>query len=173
MQHSGLQAAYLEHESDLLRFIARRFGLSSLAADIAHDLYLKLCRTEATEKIRDPRAYLFSMAANLATDHLRVEARRSEILAEAGALVPVQTDELTPERHALARAELAHLEAAIEALPERCREVFCLYRYEGRSQALIAETLGIGVTSVYKDLKTAMAALLEARRRFRGPSHGA
>jgi len=164
--HSGMKEAYLAYEPDLLRYLGTRFGLTDRAADIVHEIYLKLCRTEEPVGVRDRRAYLFSMAANLATDQLRTEQRRGAILAEADGIAWLQADERTPERHALAQAEIAHLTATIEALPRRCREVFYLYRFEDRTQAEIAETLGIGITSVYKDLKTAVGALVAARRRF-------
>jgi len=167
-----LLRTYRQYEWELLRFLARRLGSSTLASDIAHDLYLKLCGTTDHPEIRDHKAYLFSMAANLATDHLRVERRRGEILAEADQVVWRQTDELTPERHALARAELRCMEAAIASLPERSRQVFHLSRYEGKSQTEIADLLGLGLTTVYKDLKTVMEALLAARRRFRADSSG-
>ena len=54
------------------------------------------------------------------------------------------------------------------ALPARCRRVFFLARFDGLSQPQIAAELGIGITTVYKDLKAALAALTEARRRFQG-----
>ena len=167
MRESMLLRAYREHEWELLRFLARRLGSAHLAADIAHDLYLKLLRAADHPDIRDRKAYLFGMAANLATDHLRVEGRRGEILAEAGRSLGHHADELTPERHALARAELEHLEKAIATLPERSRQVFHLNRYEGKSQAEIATILGLGATTVYKDLKLVMDTLIRARRCFR------
>ncbi|MCG8595782.1 MAG: sigma-70 family RNA polymerase sigma factor [Kiloniellales bacterium] len=170
MQDSGLLQTYREYEWELLRFLGRRLRSPSLASDIAQDLYLKLLDAKEPTAVRDRRAYLFSMAANLARDHLKVEKRRSEILAEIDGLVWRRTEELTPERHAMARAELEYLEAAVAALPARCRRVFHLSRYQGRSQAEIAETLGIGLTTVYKDLKAAIGALAAARRRFRGLS---
>lgn len=168
MQDSALLQAYREYEWELLRFLGRRLGSPSLASDIAHDLYLKLLGAGDPPQIRDHRAYLFSMAANLATDHQRVEKRRGEILAEVDGLIWRRNDDVTPERQLLARAELDHLEAAIATLPERCRRVFYLSRFEGRSQAEIADLLGVGVTTVYKDLKAAMALMLRERRRFRG-----
>ena len=67
--------------------------------------------------MRDRRAYLFTMAANLATDHMRVEKRRGEILAETDGAAWRQSEELTPERHAVARAELAEMDAVLAALP--------------------------------------------------------
>jgi RNA polymerase sigma factor (sigma-70 family) len=167
MRESMLLQAYREHEWELLRFLARRLGSAHLASDIAHDLYLKLLGAADHPDIRDRKAYLFGMAANLATDHLRVEGRRGQILAEQAGSVWRQTDELTPERHVMARAELRHLEKVIAGLPERGRQVFHLSRYEGKSQAEIAAILGLGATTVYKDLKLVMDTLLKARRRFR------
>ena len=170
MQESALLKAYLEHEKDLLRFLVRRLGSASLAADIAQDLFLKLHRGES-DGVRDSRAYLFSMAANLATDHLRVERRRAEIRADAAEVAWRRTDGLSPERHALGRAELAYMKAEVARLDPRCRRVFYLSRYEGKSQTEIAEILGIGLTTVYKDLKKAMSLLMAARRRFDGQAH--
>jgi len=164
MAESALQQAFREHEWELLRFLGRRLGSRAMAWDAVQDLYIKLHTAESPVQARDCRAYLFSMAANLATDRLRVDRRRSEILAEIDGIVWRRNDELTPERHALARAELRHMEQTIAALPERCREVFKLYRFEGLSQAQIAERLGLGLTTVYKDLKLAMKKLTTARR---------
>lgn len=162
-----LLQAYSEHERELIRFLARRLGSAALAADIAHDLYLKLCNIKDHQDIRDRKAYLFKLAANLATDHVRAERRHQEILAEADGVVWRQSEELTPERHMTARMELRLMEEVIAALPERCRQVFHLSRYEGLSQAEVAAELGISISTVYTDMKTVMDALLRARRRFR------
>ena len=170
MSHSVLMQTYLEHKLELLRFLSKRLDSPSLAADLVQDLYLKLRGIKECPPIRDHRAYLFSMAANLATDHIRVEKRRGEILEEAQAVVWPQANELTPERHALARAEFDCLRVEIERLSPRGRQIFYLTRYEGKSQAEIAAQLGIGITTIYKDMKAVMSALLEARRQFHDPA---
>lgn len=166
MPQIALLQTYRDYEWELLRFLGKRLGSSSLASDIAHDLYIKILSAKEQSHIRDPRSYLFSMASNLALDHIRVEKRRREILEEAEGIVWRQTDDFTPERHALARAELDYLEAAIAELPARCRQVFFLNRYEGKSHAEISKTLKIGLTTVYKDLKIAMSVMMKARRQF-------
>ncbi len=167
MRESLLLRAYHEYEWELLSFLGRRLGSRSLAADIAHDLYVKLLRSDEDPSVRDRRAYLFTMAANLATDHIRVEKRRGEILAEADGVVWRQAEDLTPERHLMAKAELSHMEAAVADLPERCRQVFFMSRFEGLSQPEIAQRMGIGITTVYKDMKRVLDALVRARRQFR------
>lgn len=167
MSDSVLLQAYREHEWELLRFLARRLGSATTAADIAQDVYVKLLGQAVPPQIRDSKAYLFGIAANLATDHLRVERRRAEILEEIHGLVWRQQEEVTPERHVMARAELTFLSAAIAELPPRCRDVFRMHRYDGLSQAEIAARMEIGITTVYKDLKFALHMMLRARRRFR------
>ena len=47
-----LQKVFLDHEADLVRFLAGRIGSLSLAADLAQDLYLKLDRTGEPPLIR-------------------------------------------------------------------------------------------------------------------------
>ncbi|MEM9764591.1 MAG: sigma-70 family RNA polymerase sigma factor [Pseudomonadota bacterium] len=157
---------FIECKSELTRFLRKRLGSWNAASDVAHDVFLKLHDFESPADLQNRRAYLFRMAANLAKDRLRVEQRRREILAtESDGLVP-RIDEITPERQALARAELEEMRAEIARLPHRRRRVFALYRFEGMSQKEIAETLGIGITTVQHDLKKAMDALVGARRRF-------
>ena len=168
MEESILEKYYLDHRPHLLRFLSKRLGSLSLAEDLTQDLYLKLKSAKLPPSVRDARAYLLGMAANLATDHLRVETRRREILDAADDEIGPQADILSPEHCAIACAELAHLEAAVAKLDPRCREVFYLVRYAGKTQSEVADALGVGSTTVYKDLKKVMAALTAARRQFRG-----
>ena len=168
MRDSILLETYREHKGDLLRFLGRRLGSNVTASDVLSDLYVKLLGTSEEEAIKDRRAYLFTMAANLATDHLRTEMRRAELLQEADPAHWQRSDPTTPEQISMARGELRHMEGAIRTLPERCRRVFYLCRFEGRTQSEVAELMGIGVTSVYKDLKLAMSVLVQAKKNFRG-----
>ncbi len=168
MSSERLLHSYFEHQRELLLFLSRRTRSRSLAADLTHSLYFKLLGAEPRAAVRDRRAYLFRMAANLANDHVRVERRRDEIRAEVGALLTPTLDELTPERHLMAKAEIEYLAKAVATLDSRCRTIFYMSRFEGLSQEAIAEKLSLGQTTVYKELKTAMRTLTDARRRFRG-----
>ena len=166
MDESALLRVYRQHERELLGFLGRRLGSPVKAADLAQDLYVKLLHSQDPPALRDSRAYLFSMAANMATDHLRVERRRREILEEAGELVLPPAAERTPEEQVMARAELDLLRGVVAGFSPRRRQVFYLSRFQGRTQAEIAASLGVGLSTVYKELKGARAELLEARRRF-------
>ena len=54
-----------EYGRDLLRFIARRARSSADAGDIAQETYVRLLRFDRKDLIRDPRPYLYRIAANV------------------------------------------------------------------------------------------------------------
>src|SRR4030081_3365150 len=81
LSYSDLQSVFMEARSDLERMLRRRLGSSPAAADLTQKLYLRLRHITAPLSDRHPaRAYLFRMAVNLVTDHIRVERRRAELL---------------------------------------------------------------------------------------------
>jgi RNA polymerase sigma-70 factor (ECF subfamily) len=60
------------------------------------------------------------------------------------------------ERSLLDRERLKRLEAALEELPLRCRQVFVLRRIDGLPPAEVAERLGITVNAVAKHVRIAL-----------------
>jgi RNA polymerase sigma factor (sigma-70 family) len=164
----GLLRAFLDNHRDLVRFLSRRLRCLFTARDLTQEVYLRLARAGGDDAIDNPRAFLFQIASNLATDHQRVQGRRSELLREAHHLLWEQEDEISPERQVLARDELAAIEAALKRLPERTRRIFYLNRFEGITQSDIAHQLGISRTSVEKHVRRAWACVADARQ-MQGP----
>jgi RNA polymerase sigma-70 factor (ECF subfamily) len=152
----------------LVRFLARRTGSAAAAEDLTQDLWLRMDRLRrgAAEEIRNPTAYLFRAAANLARDHLRAEKRRTALNAEALALVMIglpHAGVATPDSEAEANEHLARVDAAIAALPPRTREIFAMNRFEGIAYREIARRLGISTTAVEKHMRRALDALAGLR----------
>jgi RNA polymerase sigma factor (sigma-70 family) len=154
-----LLAAFSEHQDSLKRFLTRRLGNVTLAEDLAQETWLRAARIrEQPGDVGNPRAYLFRIAANLALDHQRHVNRGVEI--EAGPdLDSVADRNPTPESVALHRSEFARLLRVVEGLTPRCREVFILAKFEERTYAEIAETLGISRNTVITHMVTALAAI--------------
>jgi RNA polymerase sigma factor (sigma-70 family) len=159
----GLLRAFLDNHRDLVRFLSRRLRCLFTARDLAQEVYLRLGRAGGDEVVENPRALLFRIAANLATDHVRVQGRRAELLQEANGLLWDQEDEISPERQILAKDELVRIGAALSCLPERTKRVFYLNRFEGVTQSEIALQLGISRTSVEKHMRRAWACVADAR----------
>jgi RNA polymerase sigma factor (sigma-70 family) len=159
----SLLRAFLDSHRDLVRFLSRRLRCLFTARDLAQEVYLRLGRAGGDETIENPRALVFRIAANLATDHVRIQGRRAELLQEANGLLWDQEDEISPERQVLAKDELLRIAAALSCLSERTRRVFYLNRFEGVTQSEIALQLGISRTSVEKHMRRAWACVADAR----------
>lgn len=158
----GLLRSYHRHETELIGFLTNRLRCAATAADLAHDLYVRVLHGQHPERVRNPRAYLFRMAANLASDHQRDEARRREIETECQRLLWPGSDLRTPERKAVARNDLTALQSAVAELPARTRYIFYQNRFRGVRQADIAAELGVSTTTVEKHMRRVMSALAEA-----------
>ncbi|MDZ4370507.1 MAG: sigma-70 family RNA polymerase sigma factor [Phenylobacterium sp.] len=152
----------LPHESGLRRFL-RRVGAPDMDLD---DLVSEaLTRTYAAEdwsRITNGRSYLFTIARNLILD----AARRQKIVAfeavadlDALGLVDSQP---SAEAIVTTRDELRVLQAAVDRLPPRAREVFLLRRVENLSQRQVGERLNLSVSTVEGHFTKAMAALTKA-----------
>ncbi|PWR25462.1 RNA polymerase sigma factor [Zavarzinia aquatilis] len=159
--HSLAQAAETYYE-ELKRFVLRRTGSHQTAADIVQETWVKAA-TAAVALPDNPRAYLYRMAGNLIADRAR----------DAGRIVAHDLDGLPEdlvcpdpgaERIVAARQELAILTDAVRDLPEKCRQVFLLYRADGLSMREIAARLDISEKTVEKHIARAM---VDCRRKLR------
>lgn len=155
-----LLSSFHDHRPALLRFLTGRLGCRSTAEDLAQEAFLRFFGTDGA--VRNPRALLFEIAGNLALDHRRVQSRRAEILREAHHILWHEADEITPERDAGARQEIAVLAAAVETLAPVARRVFYLTYYDGLNQQEVGRTLGVSRTTVKKHLRRVLACLAAA-----------
>ncbi|MEM7239813.1 MAG: RNA polymerase sigma factor [Pseudomonadota bacterium] len=159
---------FLELEHELRRFLSKRVRSVSVASDLSQELFLRIQGAPPKSgAIRNERAYLFAIATNIATDYLRAEKRFADTLATCRA-IGRGSEDLTPERYVLSRAEVEFISCELNGLPERARASFFMCRLDGCSQKDVAETLGVSIGTVYNDLKLAMHTMADARRQFRG-----
>ena len=139
----------------LLRLLTARLGNRSDAEDALQDMWLKLDQQHGTEPVAQPSAYLYRMAANLASDR-RLSATRSGTRDTAWLDVqPGAEEQPTIERALLGRERLARVERALAAMPERMSAALRMYRVEELPQKQIAERLGMTVSGVEKLLRRA------------------
>ncbi len=177
---SGFDRAY----ADLLRVATRSTGSRDEAGDLVHDTWLRLAEHAqaavwdegvgagaASPAPRDTTAYLAVMAQNLALDAHRRRQRQGRYLdAEAvrEQLAPSHAPDVADT--VMYRQALAVLEAALAALPERCRTVFVAHRVQGEKQSEIAARLGVSLNTVERDLMQANDCIEDALHRWRGNS---
>ncbi len=131
------------------------------AEEVVQDVMLELWRRrDRLPDTESPRAYLYRATRNRALNHIRrrrLERRGEPVLIAASARVSAAAD---------ADVDASELDtairAAIEALPDRCREIFEMSRVGGLKYADIAELLGISVKTVEAQMGKALRSLRES-----------
>ncbi|SHE72203.1 RNA polymerase sigma factor [Thermomonas hydrothermalis] len=152
----------LPHEGALMRFLLRHWPHHDDLSDLRQELYTRIYEAASRALPHDARAFLFASARHLLTDRLR--RARVVSIEPMGDLYPslVPVDEVSPERWCSNRQSLWQLAHALDALPERCREVVWLRRVEDLSQKEVAARLGISEKTVEKHIAKAMRLLADA-----------
>ncbi|MAO57375.1 MAG: RNA polymerase subunit sigma-70 [Rhodospirillaceae bacterium] len=153
----SLLAAFQAHYTELLVFVRRRVRCPSLAADIVQETYVRAATATTDRNVDNPRAFLYRVAGNLAIDHLRREQRRQAIMADGREADVVADARPGADQVLAAKQRVRRLMAIVDELPPKCREVFVLRRFDGLSQAEIADRLEISRNMVEKHLRKALA----------------
>jgi len=136
------------HEPAVRAYLRRRFPGVTDVDELIQESYLRLLRARHTAPIASAKAYLFATARHLALALFRrprifssvavTDLPASRIIQEgADVIEQVSTTE-----------EIALLLDAIDALPNRCREIFILRKLHGLSQKEIARKLGLSDQTV-------------------------
>jgi RNA polymerase sigma-70 factor (ECF subfamily) len=149
----------------LLAFFQRRLkGAGSHAPDLAQEVYLRVLRLNDTEAIRNPEAYLFTVAANIVKEQA-VMARRARNTVDVERVPDEpQLQELpTLESDLDTQTRLAQLREALSQLPPKCQAAVILQYRHGLGQQEVAERLGISTHMVKKYVAQ---ALVHCRRRL-------
>lgn len=130
--------------------------------DLRQDIYVKVYEAAEKEIPLLTKPFLFAVARNLLIDR----ARQSQVASIVALGLPDDVndyvDELSPERHALARESLGCFARALASLPPRCREVVELRKISGLSQRAVAEQLGISEGTVEKQIAKGVRFLADA-----------
>jgi RNA polymerase sigma-70 factor (ECF subfamily) len=145
---------------ELVGFLRRLTGDGSAAEDIAQEAGVRLIALARRERVDDPRAFLFHVAANLARNHLRHR------LVAAGYVDTHEPQEPAAgaDHVAQAREELAAVAKVIERMPPRPRDVLLLARVEGLTNKEIAARLGLAPKTVENHLTRALTQLWSSLR---------
>lgn len=157
---------YLSRRDAIGRFLTARLGNADETEDVLQDLFLRVNRMGSTPDVRDPAAYLFTMALNLARDRRRERSRaNARDTGWAGARYQMAGeepifDQPSAEAAYAARQRLEAVTAALDELSPQCRRVFQLHKLEGLSHQDVAERTGITRSTVEKHMNTALKHLI-------------
>jgi len=146
-------------------------GDASEAEDVAQEALFRLYEAlEAGRVKRAPKAYVFSIAHNLAQDAVRRRAR-FEAARQRSKLVPWPRPAGCPVERSMLREEI---EKALASLPEAHRSALMLREFGGLRYSEIAAVLGTSMDQVKVNIFRArqrLALLLDRDGQYVGKEH--
>ncbi|MFT0866755.1 sigma-70 family RNA polymerase sigma factor [Pseudomonas sp. CAM1A] len=152
---------YQAHHHWLRSWLGARVGCRENAADLAQDTFVRLLKARQASPLKEPRAYLSSIARGLMIDQFRRRALEKAYLESLASL---------PEQHAPSEEQrlvildtLERLDLALQRLKPRARQAFLLAQLDGLSLAQIAQRLDVSRATVERDLAKALGACYRMR----------
>lgn len=157
---SGLDGLFRRHYQDLCLRSLRIVGEHKDAEDVVQEFFVNLWNKRSVlPEIDHVAAYLRRSIRNRSLNYLRDQKR---VPSGAEEDLPMLTTRFNATGEALEAEELrARINRAIDTLPERCRLVFVLSRFEGLKQREIAEQLKISTKTVENQMSRAYRFLRE------------
>lgn len=149
---------FKEHFTSLCYFAQKYLGDLDSSKEVVHAVFVKIWDNRSEFDFeKSAKSYLFTSVYNRSMNVLRDKKKFINSEDDNAHDAVLETGEFTDTME-LAELE-AHIKMAIQKLPEKCREIFELSRFEGKKYAEIAEHLKISVKTVETQMSKALKVL--------------
>ncbi len=160
LNKAGFESLFKSHFSYLCNFAKQYVEDADTAQDICQKVFINLWeKRQSLDASKSIKSYLFTSVRNRCLNHIRDQKKfRSQVLDLdcAGFDIVEQDDHFAEE-------ELAKkIEQALNGLPEKCRKVFEMSRFQEMKYREIAEELSVSQKTVEAHMSKAMKHLRKA-----------
>jgi RNA polymerase sigma factor (sigma-70 family) len=148
------------HGRQLRRFLSRRLRNAAVdVPDLIQEIYLRLLRIKDHEAVRNPQAYLYTVAGHVLHQHNLERSARAEAMDPATIAAALETADSAGD---LAddleiRERLEDVRHGLEEFSPRAYATLIMYRCEGLTLEQIGERLGVSHVMARKYLIRAIA----------------
>lgn len=136
LRRNRVDRLYRSYASALIAWLRRRYGEGPPEPeDVAQAAFLRFSGLDSIEHIEDERAFLFTIAANLAVSGIRRRCRSEAFIAAELAATGGEIKKITPERVYASKDRFRHLSVAFAGptlVARTCSMFSCLRRLWAR-----------------------------------------
>lgn len=155
----GIELIFRQYYAYICKAVYKIIPDSNLVEDLAQDVFYELWRKRGRIQVASSlKGYLRRAAVNKALNFVRDQ--RIKFAEQGQAPVQRSAEASAPEQLAADHLQ-SRIDQAINALPERCRMVFILSRFEDMSYREIADQLDIAPKTVENQMAKALKILRE------------
>jgi RNA polymerase sigma-70 factor (ECF subfamily) len=156
-----VESLFREYFEALSRLAMKFIGDFDASKDIVHEVFVAFWQKfDDLPADTQYKSYLFTAVRNKSFNYLRDHKKHLDIVDAEMQKSPESEDSI--ETKELQR----EIDFALNLLPERCRQVFELSRFEGLKYGQIAEELDISVKTVEGQMSKALRLLREHLKDF-------
>ncbi|TBU94492.1 sigma-70 family RNA polymerase sigma factor [Phytopseudomonas dryadis] len=155
-QQTALSLLYSDHHGWLFGWLRRRLGCSHNAADVAHDTFTRILASSESLGLREPRAFLATVARRLLIDRARRQRIEQAYLDELLLMSSDLDGFPSAEQVACAIEALEQIARALDGLPAGPRGALLLRHLDDYSHQQIAEHFQVSTKTVQTWLVKAM-----------------
>jgi RNA polymerase sigma-70 factor (ECF subfamily) len=152
-----LEALYVKLEKPMFNVLYRRLWNAGDAQDVVHEAFVKIWNVRDRVDVETIEPLLYRTALNLASNRRRSSRLWRWIGLDAAGDEPSRAK--TSEDALASEETRARVKAAIDALPDRLRDVVLMTEYSELTQAEIGAALGIPAGTVASRRNAALKQL--------------
>jgi RNA polymerase sigma-70 factor, ECF subfamily len=144
----------------LVYFAIRYLKDEDTAKEVVHDVFINVWeKRESVDREKSIKSYLYTAVYNRSLNHIRDNKKIDNSLQVDESIVSGSSE----FQDIMQENELqSAIEDAVQQLPEKCREVFVMSRYQEMKYAEIGESLNISVKTVEAQVTKALKILRKA-----------
>ena len=144
---------YRNHQSWLHQWLRKKVGNSEQAADLVQDTFIKILQTrDELFGVKEPRAYLVTIARNLMIDQVRRKRMEQTYLNELSQMEYMLDTIPSPEDQLQVVQAIYQICQALIRVSEKAQQAFVLHYFEGLTHKEIAEIIGVSTKMIQKYL---------------------
>jgi len=161
-----VERLYRFHSNDLAKWLRRKFGDGPPEPeDIVHATVAKLTGMQSVSHIENFRAFLFTVASNIAVSAIRRNVHARTFVENELAIRGLEIEKITPERVYESKDELRQTIRAFDNLTDRQKEIVIRSRLYGQTYLDIRDAKGWSLGTIATDMKTAMRRLADSKNK--------
>jgi RNA polymerase sigma factor (sigma-70 family) len=148
--HARLSQLYRGNQAWLKGWLHSKLGCSYRAADLLHDTFMRLLVREEIIQVKEPKAFLTTVAKRVLIDYWRRE-QIEQAYQEALMLIP-EAYAPDPEEQYVFLETLLAIDKLLDGLPVVVKRAFLYFQLDGLKQNEIADKLNISLSTVKRYL---------------------
>ncbi|MBL7966095.1 MAG: RNA polymerase sigma-70 factor [Prolixibacteraceae bacterium] len=160
----AFQILFKKYYSAMCHFARQFLNDSEMAEETVQDMFVKIWEKRESLNIETSvKHYFFRSVRNHCLNQLQHEKIKKQY---ASKVLETANHEISPEQYFIEVDLIKRIEASIDALPPKRKEIFRLSREQGMKYKDIAETLNISVKTVEAQMGLALKHLRDELKDF-------